>query len=394
MSPLPRLVNLCSSGCVFDKKHADYRMRKTYTIKDIAKELGLSHGTVDRVIHQRGGVSEKTQLRIQNFLNEIEFKPNVLARSLKGSRLFRLSVILPSYEKDAYWAKAAYGVEQARMEFQDFSLNIDILPYEVESSVQFKNIAQEVTENKPDGVLIAPLFYRESARFMNDCLEKSIPVVSFNTLVKKDSPMGFIGQDLWQSGRLAAELVQIKQRDDRNEFLILHIDEDPGNSVHMVEKEKGFRSYFDETHPRQGMPLVEMMKLEGDLGMKKLSVRLEKGVSGLFVTTSKVYKVARLLKERKLTHIPLVGYDLITDNISFLNEGVIDFLINQNPVQQAKLGVRSLFNFIVFNKPIPHRQLLPLDIISRQNYKSYLDVGGVDINALIFDKNTEIEKKV
>ncbi len=361
-------------------------MDKTYTIKDIAKELGLSHGTVDRVIHQRGGVSEKTQRRIQKFLDEINFKPNVLARSLKGSRLFKLSVLLPSYTDDAYWAKAAYGVAQAKEEFRDFSLAVDLLAYQVDSANEFEQMAAQLVEAKPDGVLIAPLFYRESVKFIQACKEKNIPVLTFNTLLEKDSDIGFIGQNLRQSGRLGAELVKLKRPQNTNGFLIVHIEEDPGNAVHMSEKEKGFRDFFERLKQSESSDLLETLKLDGVVGMDVLKKRLLNEVSGIFVTTSKVYKVAQLLEDLNLTDIPLIGYDLIDENIEFLKRGTIDFLINQNPVQQASKGVRSLFDFIVFNKDLPHRQLLPLDIITTQNYQSYLEEGGMDINRLIFDK--------
>lgn len=360
-------------------------MDKTYTIKDIAKELGLSHGTVDRVIHKRGGVSEKTQLRIQKFLDEIDFKPNVLARSLKGSRLYKLNVLLPSYEDDAYWAKAVFGVEQARAEFKDFSLNVEVMAYQVDSPDEFEEMAAQVIESRPDGVLIAPLFYRESAKFMQECRLENIPVLSFNTLVEKDSEIGFIGQDLWQSGRLAAELSQMRQKDNESGFLILHIEEDPGNAVHISEKEKGFRDFFENMQSDNNGPLVEMMKLSGTEDVELLKKRLKQKVSGVFVTTSKVYRVASLLEELDLAHIPLVGYDLIDKNITYLKRGTIDFLINQNPVHQAKLGVKLLFEFILFNKPLPDRKLLPLDIITTQNHESYLEESGMNINRLIFD---------
>lgn len=360
-------------------------MDKTYTIKDIARELGLSHGTVDRVIHHRGGVSEKTQRRIQKFLDEVDFKPNVLARSLKGSRLYKLNVLLPSYEDDGYWAKAVYGVEQARAEFRDFSLNVEVIAYQVDSPAEFEVMAKQVIEAKPDGVLIAPLFYRESAKFMQQCRLENIAVLSFNTLVEKDSQIGFIGQNLWQSGRLAAELIQMRQRDQNNGFLVIHMEEDPKNAVHMSEKEKGFRDFFDSTQPEIDGTQIEMMKLDGVEDMHLLQTRLQQKVSGIYVSTSKVYRVANLLEELGLTEIPLVGYDLIDENITFLKHGTIDFLINQNPVHQAKLGVKLLFEFILFNKALPHRKLLPLDIITTQNYESYLEEDGMNINELIFE---------
>ena len=52
---------------------------KKYTIKDIARKAGVSAGTVDRVLHQRGDVSEKSRLKVQQVLDEINYQPNKFA---------------------------------------------------------------------------------------------------------------------------------------------------------------------------------------------------------------------------------------------------------------------------------------------------------------------------
>ncbi|MDA0937087.1 MAG: LacI family DNA-binding transcriptional regulator, partial [Bacteroidetes bacterium] len=44
------------------------------TIKDIAKEANVSAGTVDRVLHDRGGVSPKTEAKIRKILTQKKFK--------------------------------------------------------------------------------------------------------------------------------------------------------------------------------------------------------------------------------------------------------------------------------------------------------------------------------
>ena len=51
-------------------------------IKDIAKMAGVSEGTVDRVLHNRGEVSEKSKEAVLKVLEEIQYSPNLLARSL------------------------------------------------------------------------------------------------------------------------------------------------------------------------------------------------------------------------------------------------------------------------------------------------------------------------
>ncbi|CAN0173644.1 unnamed protein product, partial [Chrysoparadoxa australica] len=49
---------------------------KNMTIKDIARLANVSPGTVDRVIHNRGKVSDKAYAKVSVVLEEIQYKPN------------------------------------------------------------------------------------------------------------------------------------------------------------------------------------------------------------------------------------------------------------------------------------------------------------------------------
>jgi LacI family transcriptional regulator len=70
--------------------------------------------------------------------------------------------------------------------------------------------------------------------------------------------------------------------------------------------------------------------------------------------------------------IKLIGYDLLQENIKHLAKGTIKFLIHQNPKQQTQLGISHLVGNLVLRRNPPAQQLLPLEIISRENLDSYL----------------------
>lgn len=55
-------------------------------IVDIAKMAGVSVGTVDRVIHNRGRVSEENRKKVQAILEMVHYQPNLMARSLAVSK--------------------------------------------------------------------------------------------------------------------------------------------------------------------------------------------------------------------------------------------------------------------------------------------------------------------
>ncbi len=76
---------------------------KKYTIKDVAELAGVSKGTVDRVLHKRGKVSQKALEKVNQVLKELDFKPNPIARSLKNNKVYKIAVLLPDSNVDPYW---------------------------------------------------------------------------------------------------------------------------------------------------------------------------------------------------------------------------------------------------------------------------------------------------
>src|SRR3984885_1568331 len=68
---------------------------KTAGIKDIAKALGISIGTVDRALHERSGVSLKTKARVLQMAEQLGYKPNLAAQALKLNRRIEIAVVLP-----------------------------------------------------------------------------------------------------------------------------------------------------------------------------------------------------------------------------------------------------------------------------------------------------------
>ena len=70
---------------------------KLATIKDIAKKLGIDHSTVSRAIHNEPGVSAITKRRVMEMVKEMDYVPNMAARSLAGVKSNTIAVVTYSY---------------------------------------------------------------------------------------------------------------------------------------------------------------------------------------------------------------------------------------------------------------------------------------------------------
>ena len=358
-------------------------------IKDIAAKANVSVGTVDRVLHNRGRVSEDVRQKVLLMMEELSYEPNLIARTLGSNRTYQIAVLQPDHALDAYWQARWHGVEKAARELKQYGITINLFLYDQHRVSSFVEKAEEATLSQPNGILIAPLFYRESLAFFKRWQQESIPYVLFNTQISDLSPLSYIGQDSYQSGFLAGKLLQFGQTQPGT-FLIAHIAEDIANSVHITQKERGFRDYFAQN------PYVQEAQAKGrsksifnvisadlpdptDPAFARQLDRLldeDTQVRGIFVSTSKAYEIAPYLQAYHREDIRLVGYDLLDENIRFLNEDIIHFLINQNPKGQGYWGIITLADLLVFKKDVQPLKYLPLDIITKENLQYYIDAEG------------------
>jgi len=85
------------------------------TLKDVAKEAGLSVGTVSRVLNNRGYISDETRDNVKRAMARLNYQPNEVARSLSKQNSNTIGVIIPSIEHP-YFAKVLSCLEQAAHE--------------------------------------------------------------------------------------------------------------------------------------------------------------------------------------------------------------------------------------------------------------------------------------
>lgn len=344
-------------------------VQKKHTIKDIAKLAGVSKGTVDRVLHKRGKVSEKALKKVEQVLEEIEYRPNPIARNLKNNKTYRICVLIPDTSDDPYWAPGHQGIIEAAREYGPFGVLVEECIYHAYSKSSFVDEAEKAVKSRPDAILIAPLFQEESRKILEKCKKLGILVVLFNNYIGEFKGEIFIGQDLMQTGRVAASLIH-KIVCSNALVGVIHVDMEP----HMQLKEKGFSNYFDAVSDEITI-VAQAFETECEDEFRKQVkqfINENPNLEALFITNSKAYKVLEVLNGKDL-NIVVLGYDLLEKNIHYLKKDKIDFLIHQKPKQQAYLSIEYLAEHFLFGKKIPKKKLLPIDIITSQNVLYHLD---------------------
>jgi LacI family transcriptional regulator len=350
-------------------------MHPRITIKDIAALSGVSPGTVDRVIHGRGNVSRKARELVEQAMRELNYEPNLIASTLAYNRTLRITALVPDYRNDPYWEQPKSGIEKASLAVRHYGLQVEFVYFPMFSPAQFLERADELLDAHPDALLFAPLFREESERILGRCAAQKIPAALINTNLEDQEALCYVGQDSFQSGVLAGKLLHFGLRPG-DQVAVINLDKQIMHARHLLEKERGLRDYFSRQPGADiGVVRADFEHFEDPQALREFLAGLLNAhprLQGLFISNSRSYRILDAMAGLERPRLRLVGFDLLPANLAYLESNQIDFLINQNPVQQGYQAVINMFNHMILKKKVERVQYLPLDIVVSENYSYYV----------------------
>ncbi len=320
---------------------------------------------MDRIIHKRGQVSQENIDKVNAIIKKHGFKRNIFASNLASNKKCKIAVFLPKSEKLEYWGSQLSGIEKASEEFKKFGIELQYFLYDFESSL-FQKMVAEVLDFECDGLLFSPIFHEESIAFLDEYKKKNKPVVMIDSDIKDKIDHYYIGQDAFKSGYLAGRLISFAVKNERN-VLIVKIAKEIDNTSVYLQRIKGFYAFFEDHPELTNFSFSEMTIKEPDANL--LNLEMFKNISSIFVPNSRAYVVAQFLDKHNIKGIRIIGYDLLKENITYLNSGIIDFLINQKPEEQGYMGINYLYKKIILQESLDPVHFIPLDIIVKENYR-------------------------
>ena len=104
-------------------------MEKHITIKDIAKMAGVSVGTIDRVIHNRGRVSESSKAAIEQILAKIDYRPDIRSSSKPYRKKYRIMITMPTAVTGEYWGSIHNGILRCIKGYSDLQIDCEYSYY-------------------------------------------------------------------------------------------------------------------------------------------------------------------------------------------------------------------------------------------------------------------------
>lgn len=145
------------------------------TIKDIARELGISPSTVSRALKDHPDISIETKKAVNELSKKLNYQPNAIALSLKHSRSFTLGVIIPE-TVHYFFSTVISGIEDIAY---DAGYNI-IICQSNELYDREKSNANMLYSNRVDGLLVSISKETHDFDHLHFFQQNNIPVVFFD----------------------------------------------------------------------------------------------------------------------------------------------------------------------------------------------------------------------
>ncbi|MBO1307100.1 LacI family DNA-binding transcriptional regulator [Enterococcus sp. 669A] len=304
------------------------------TIKEIAEKAGVSRGTVDRALNNRGRINPEVAEKIHQIAAEIGYVPRSRKQEVPKYKIG----IVTQLASSSFMVPIHQGLQDAIRELGN--RNIECILKEVDTvdeAEQIKALDQLLAE-KVQAIAIMPVESPLIREKINQLVDQGIRVVTFNSDIVGTKRSCFIGLNNHQSGKTAAGLMGMLTG---GEGKVLAITGYFGNSVSssrvdgFVEEIKqsysnvhlvGVQSSFDDSQEVENN-IVSTIKAFPDL-------------TGIVVFSGGQAGIERAFERLNLEKRPFVIiYDNTSRNKAALEKGVVDFLIDQDGYTQ---GYRSL----------------------------------------------------
>lgn len=330
------------------------------TIQQIADRAGVSRGTVDRALNQRGRVNPEVAERIRRIADELGYIPRRNRHSRQVKKQAKIG-ILTQLARTSFMNEIQRGIEDVGRELADFSVELvrrEVLT--VDEKEQLAAIRSLVRENI-DGLALMPVDCERVRNEINQLVETlNIPVVTFNSDIVGTKRTCFVGMDNTRSGYVAAGLMGMITRGYGKVLIITGFFSNYANSARV----DGFLKVLKRDYPALELAGVhasfdEVLEVETIITRSMLDVA---GITGIYVASGGQEGITRAFGHLKLEKRPcVIIHDKTPENISLLKENQADFLIDQEGYYQGYQAPRVLANIIMKNQ-YPRQEYLYTDI--------------------------------
>lgn len=304
------------------------------TARDVARAADVSPSTVDRVLNGRGGVAADKERRVLEWARRLKLDR---ALNQRAARTLRIAVLLQPPD-NPFHAAIQSGFEAANRAYSQYNVQFRIQHIRPDKpSEAVRRIAAVGADC--EGLVIVSAQSDEIAAALRNQSKHGKLVITLATDIKGIDTRIYVGPDNRRAGRIAGDLMGRFTGKDGGDVIMI------AGMLSMIgqeEREMGFRAVLRERYPQCRLAAVleslEHGERAGDLVFDALKKNPD--VRGIYNASAGALPVVRAIDALgRSEEIVFITHELTEDRRRLLRQGLIDAIIDQDPVQEVRTVV-------------------------------------------------------
>lgn len=346
------------------------QMQHRITLKEIAQMAGTSIGTVDRALHDRGRINPETKEKILKIVEQLDYKPNVMASSLSKKKKVHIGIIM-SAKPEEFCSHLIHGLKDAIDEVSAYGVTTEFIFTDTLSSREQMAAIQKLDASRFDAFLV-----NAGSKAVGEWIDRMIArgkcVVTFNSDVESCSRLCYVGEDPYSAGLLMGNQITEAVQKVRKVALFLGFKD---NYSH-TERCRGVKDVI-----RTANPEAEFLEFEyqddAETARVEAARLLEEtpDIQAVFAASGTgVWGIGKAVSELQKDIRPKVfGYDVSSRLAELMDLNLCQATAFQDPYWQGFYGMKLLSEHLLLKQKITRdKYIIRTKLILKSNVRDYL----------------------
>ncbi len=306
------------------------------TIKEIARLAGVSRGTVDRVLNNRGAVHPDTAQKVREIAEAVRYSPNRAGKTLAVTKkkLKFGFILFSSTASNPFFLDVVRGIEDRTEALKEFGVTVEVRYAAIDDPDLQVRLIDELLQVGIDGLAIAPINHPMVIKRLKKLTQTGLPVVTANSDISDCGRIAYVGSDFRKGGATAAGIMKMATGGRANVGVIMG---SPWVLCHS-ERVAGFADVLE--HADNGIQITDtVVNHDDDLQSYVVAKELlaaHPETDALFLAAAGVAGACRAVQDAGLAgKMTIISFDTVPAVRELVRNGTILATIAQQPFYQG-----------------------------------------------------------
>ncbi len=311
------------------------------TMQQIADAANVSRGTVDRVLHERGHVSEDIKNKIKKIAKDLGYIPNNAHKVISKNPNMKIGVLLPSLN-NAFFDLLVDGMQEALREYKHFGIELVLKEVDGYEETVHLNAIDYLIKNECRAFCLATLNTDLITKKINNLYDDKKVIILVNTDVERAKRYCYVGPNYLQNGATSAKMLSLLNKEDKLNILIVN------GSRYMFGHTKRIEGFNSELRKSNiDYKIVDVVESQDSDEMAKIVTKkaLDKypHINCIYIASAGTYGVCESLIHKNRQDIIVTAYDILDNTPPLLKSNILKFVVCQEPFRQGYQAIKRAY---------------------------------------------------